>query len=57
MSIAKFVASNHVNTSTGVTPFFADHGFHPRTGIKPPETYKRDQKAELLAADCRGSIY
>ena len=31
--------------------FFADHSFHPYTGIEPPRTYKGEQKAELLAAD------
>ena len=50
--MAKFAANNHVNTSTGVTPFFADHSFHSQTGIKPPKTYKRgEQQAKLLAVD------
>lgn len=49
--MAEFAASNHINISTGVTLFFADYGFHPRTEIESPETYKEDQKAELLAVD------
>ena len=51
LPIAKFAASNHVNVFTGMTPFFADHGFYSRTGIEPPRTYKGKQQAELLAAD------
>lgn len=51
LPMAEFVASNHVNASTGVTPFFADYGFHPRTGIEPPQTYEGERRAELLAAD------
>ena len=34
-----------------MTPFFANHGFHPCTGIKSPEIYKREQQIELLVAD------
>ena len=29
LPMAKFSADNHVNESTGITPFFADNGFHP----------------------------
>ena len=36
LSMAEFATSNHVNASTGVTSFFADHSFHPRTGIESP---------------------
>ena len=40
LPMAKFAASNHVNTSTSMTPFFADHGFHLHTGIESLKTYK-----------------
>ena len=49
--MAKFATSNHINVSTDVTPFFANHSFHPCTSIEPPRTYKREWKAELLAAN------
>ena len=49
--MAEFAISNHVNTLTDVTPFFADHSFHPCTSIKPPGIYKEEQKAKLLAAN------
>ena len=51
MPIAEFAASNHINISIGMTLFFADHRFHPRTGIELSGTYKGEQKAEFLAAD------
>ena len=50
---AEFAANNHVNVSTGMTPFFADHGYHPRTGVEPPQSFDEDAtgRAELLSAD------
>ena len=50
--MAEFSVNNDVNESTGVTPFFADNVFHPRTGIEPPQAFGDvKQKAELLSAD------
>ena len=40
LPMAEFIISKHVNTLIDVTTFFANHSFHPHTGIKPPETYK-----------------
>ena len=51
LPMAEFLANNHVNESTGMTLFFADNSFYPRTGVKPPQAYTESQKAELLAAD------
>lgn len=51
LSNAEIAANNHVNASTGMSPFFADHGFEPRLGIEPPSTYESKSKAEILAAD------
>ena len=51
LPMAEFAASNYVNLSMGVMPFFADYGFHPRTNIEPLDTYEGKQKAELLATD------
>ena len=52
LPIAEFLANNHINKSTEMTPFFADNGFHPRTGVEPPQSYqKASGKAELLTAD------
>ena len=53
LPMAEFTANNHVNESTGMTLFFADNGFHLRTGVEPPQAYQQgtSQKAELLTAD------
>ena len=50
---ARFAINNHVNDSTGMTPFFADHGYHNRSGVEPPEPMEANAmgRAELLAAD------
>lgn len=50
---AEFAVNNHVNVSTGMTSFFADHGYHPRSGIEPPISYDNGTvgRAELLSAD------
>ena len=36
-----------------MTQFFADNGFHPRTGVEAPQAYQQgaSRKAELLTAD------
>ena len=39
--ITKFATSNHINASTDMILFFADHGFNLCTGIESPKTYKR----------------
>ena len=53
LPMAKFAASNHVNASIGMILFFADHGFHPCTGIEPSRTFKNEseQNAKLLAVN------
>ncbi|KAI1002674.1 hypothetical protein K3495_g5529 [Podosphaera aphanis] len=35
LHLAEFQANNTVNATTGMTPFFADTGFHPRIGFEP----------------------
>ena len=51
MLMAEFIMSNHVNTSTNMTSFFANYSFYPQTGIKPSETYKREWQVEMLAVN------
>ena len=52
LPMAEFSANNHVNESTGMTLFFADNGFHPRTGVEPLQAYQSlGRRAELMAAD------
>lgn len=35
LPLAEFCCNNHVNSSTGVTPFFATFGHHPRLDFRP----------------------
>ena len=50
---AEFAANNHENASTGLTPFFADHGYHSRSEAEPSEPYYQQEprKAEFIRAD------
>ena len=38
LPFAEFQANNSVSTTTGVTPFYATKGYHPRSGMEPPTT-------------------
>ena len=33
---AEFFANNHDSETTGISPFYAETGFHPRTSLEPP---------------------
>lgn len=35
MPLAEFAGNNMVSETTGVSPFYANYGFHPRIGIEP----------------------
>lgn len=47
---AEFMVNTHISASTGVSPFFADNGFHPRTGLEP-KSQEDSQPAEVTRAD------
>jgi transposase InsO family protein len=55
LHVAEFQANDTVNTSIGMTPFFADLGYHPRSGIHPGEELEpklsREAKAQTIRAD------
>ena len=54
LPIAEFSANNHAWSTTNVSPFFANYGFHPRMGIEPlPETSLQlvSQRARLQIED------
>ena len=36
LPIAEFADNNSTASATGVTPFFANKGFHPRISFSPP---------------------
>ncbi len=35
LASTEFSANNHAFSTTNVSPFFANYGFHPRMGIEP----------------------
>ena len=35
--LGKFAVNNYILTTTGLTPFFVNKGYHPQSSIKPPE--------------------
>lgn len=51
---AEFALNNHVSRTTGMSPFFANNGFKPRTGVEPlPPSEERDafiEKANRILA-------
>ena len=36
LPLAEFANNNYDSETTGISPFFADSGFHPRMGFEPP---------------------
>lgn len=44
---AEFALNNRMNRSIGMSPFFANYGYHPRVGIEPPSPVQpRDARVE-----------
>ncbi|GAW22450.1 hypothetical protein ANO14919_119870 [Xylariales sp. No.14919] len=37
LPLAEFTANNHVSSTTGMSPFFANYGYNPRMGVEPAE--------------------
>jgi hypothetical protein len=35
LPVAEFAANNGISETTGMSPFFANYGFHPRLGVEP----------------------
>jgi hypothetical protein len=52
LPLAEFAANLHASETTGVSPFFANYGFHPRIGFEPvqsTDTQPAIRDAELFA--------
>ena len=54
LPLAEFAGNNMVSETTGVSPFFANYGFHPRVGVEPttpcPPNLSKTQKQEFFKA-------
>jgi Integrase zinc binding domain/Integrase core domain len=54
LPLAEFAGNNAVSSTTGVSPFFANYGFHPRMGVEPanpcPPQLSRAQREEFFKA-------
>ena len=55
LPLAEFAANNVVSETTGVSPFFANYGFHPQLGIEPtkpcPPNLSSVQKRQFYKAN------
>jgi len=53
LPLAEFAANNQVSETTGVSPFYANYGFHPRIGVEPSKpcpTITAAQRREFFNA-------
>ena len=54
LPLAEFAGNNTTSETTGVSPFFANYGFHPRMGVEPsqplPPQISEAQKREFFRA-------
>jgi hypothetical protein len=54
LPLAEFAMNNHESETTGVTPFYAVYGQHPRMGTEPPQSVRRlpaRQQLDIASAD------
>lgn len=54
LPLAEFAINNHRSETTGVSPFYAVYGQHPRLGNEPPEGVRKlpqKQQLDVAAAD------
>ncbi|GAW10051.1 reverse transcriptase-R -integrase [Lentinula edodes] len=46
--IAEFAYNNAPNASTGITPFFANKGYHPNITVRPEVDMKSDLARDFV---------
>ncbi|RAL60401.1 hypothetical protein DID88_000176 [Monilinia fructigena] len=55
LPLAEFALNNTTSETTGISPFFANYGFHPRLGVEPsspaPPNLSHQRKREFLKAN------
>jgi hypothetical protein len=57
LPLAEFAANNAVSSSTGITPFFANHGFHPRMSFGPPRALNAAASAHIRQQHTDGTEF
>ncbi|KAI1003905.1 hypothetical protein K3495_g4305 [Podosphaera aphanis] len=54
LPLAEFAGNNVISKTTGVSPFFANYGYHPKLGVEPrqscPPSFSGQQKNEFYRA-------
>ncbi|KAJ6436324.1 mRNA 3 end-processing YTH1 [Purpureocillium lavendulum] len=55
LPLAEFAARNAVNDSTGMSPFFANTGYHPRMSFGPPRPLPRATSKDLAGRSNQGN--
>ena len=57
LPLAEFAARNVVNSSTGMSPFFANTGYHPRMSFGPPRPTTTTMSSTLKASNKEGTDF
>jgi hypothetical protein len=57
LPLAEFAARNVANSSTGMSPFFANAGYHPRMSFGPPRPTIATMSKELKARNKEGTDF
>jgi Integrase zinc binding domain/Chromo (CHRromatin Organisation MOdifier) domain len=57
LPLAEFAARNVVNSSTGMSPFFANAGYHPRMSFGPPRPTTATMSKTLKASNKEGTDF
>lgn len=57
LPLAEFAANNAMNVSTGVSPFFANKGFHPRMSFGPPRTVPAGSSRTIRKKNIDGTAF
>ncbi|KAM4064033.1 reverse transcriptase (RNA-dependent DNA polymerase) [Hirsutella rhossiliensis] len=57
LPLAEFAARNVVNDSTGMSPFFANTGYHPRMSFGPPRPIPRAAPKDLAERGSEGNSF
>jgi RNase H-like domain found in reverse transcriptase/Reverse transcriptase (RNA-dependent DNA polymerase)/Integrase zinc binding domain/Chromo (CHRromatin Organisation MOdifier) domain/Integrase core domain len=57
LPLAEFAARNVVNDSTGMSPFFANTGYHPRMSFGPPRAIPRAASKDLAGRCHEGNNF